>query len=1611
MALSQQQINDIIAQGQTDLGVDVTVPVGKTPEEIAEEERKKKLQEQMEALEKEKAEEIKEEPEPEPEPEPEEKLSKQEVINKALIGEQKEPTKREMLAYYSDKQVKEKTKGLSFGEKAKLGKEFEPMILGNLGRLTQAYFRSLSPDETFGEAQKAIEADRREKIYRENPEMRGVIEELESSFDAGFMTGRVGTAIVDPVTFFLPWGKIAKAGKLASVGAGAGVGVADMALYEKAMYGEVRNGSLAMAGIFGGAGSLLGHVVYNKFKPIDEKITYKNGSTQRIKIDGDDDVVVPVSSQKARDIDDIVAREAGDDFDNISSRETSVGKEWGELQSLVKQEERIRARLSYLKTQKGQVSIGYTTPYQGQMSNLGLTTFALRKNPLDIEIEKLSKELKTVVKKQDVQNKYASRQTKEMFGSHVNITAKSLQAAEEAGVDLTETIGRKLAMEFTRPIFGGLLGTASGALILDEDDPNWQLWAFTAAGAGLGQLSKQIQRSSFQLSNSSKKKVLDGIAGHEKDIAKRSMLTLLKNWTSGTLAAQGVSWGGPTADFFKRFVKQQGASLGLGERALVTVDEARDFAFDRFMTRLLTVYEDASEEVIEQSGRLINGFTTEADLLSKGISREVVDQAVLASKKFRTLNDDFVSYVKKAGIDFEEADFYGLTQIHNNLALRGDVDFENAVYNAFKIQNDNQVASGVREYVRNADGKLIYSPVQKLSKNQLEARTKGYINGLNQPRDKSIFGPDELSGKIFQNSNGEGEDFIIKAAQNLDRKRLISDPEARKVLEPFLENNPIVTFNRLLFNTVPVVEFSRTFGQKGEAIKILFEKIGDKYKPYRLAGNQKSSLELKELTNVKESIDAFFGLHHIQAATTHSDTAKTVFALTQAITSSTRLTKAAIPSLGDLILPIQNSSFHSAFQSYSRRIANAYKKGEPLPSMYDDMSLGIQKRLGFFKVKDANPVSIKLNSSGYKFLDEYGVDIFKQFQGGNIQAGTEIYMRKFFEGVGIAKITRFAREMAFDIGANEAYLIGSKLNQGGKITRKMQTVLDQAGLTAKDARFIAKQGKDAHEAYFNNARAKRLLTIAGRKSADRDALIPTVGNRRLFSQSKNPMIRWAGTFLSWAQAKTTQTNALITRVERGDAQLAAKMLGAIVLAYGPLHYLQQSLGTSDRMKEEFFDKSYLENLASSTAFSGNFPWYLDKLINTVKYNARSPAMGMVPQVRMLDEMAKNVLKLPSDPAAGLLGIGENTIPFFKDLAYHTGLAEEIENKDTGIGYSFKKGGEVKVPNAVSEPDELKIKGMPYTYSELAGHLFQDEEERGAFSHGGESKDDKGVLISVAAQPIISIQNIDKKDVNKLKKSLKKRQAKREGGKATRNYKKEYDNYHSSEKQKKDRAHRNNANRQLKREGRIAKGDGKDGDHKDGNPRNNSPSNLTVKSKHTNRTRKFTGGMLIKALAKRQAQKFEEEMPEDAKTYRQFYRFAREQGLSHPEAVAAQASLESGHGKSELALNQNNVLGIKVQREKEVEEQEAVSMPTVEYEDGKKKVIDANFRVFDDVRDSFKGYKEKTAHERYNKAKEAESAEQYLIEMQEAGYATDPNYADKTIDIMNRYSDYISPRFK
>ena len=69
----------------------------------------------------------------------------------------------------------------------------------------------------------------------------------------------------------------------------------------------------------------------------------------------------------------------------------------------------------------------------------------------------------------------------------------------------------------------------------------------------------------------------------------------------------------------------------------------------------------------------------------------------------------------------------------------------------------------------------------------------------------------------------------------------------------------------------------------------------------------------------------------------------------------------------------------------------------------------------------------------------------------------------------------------------------------------------------------------------------------------------------------------------------------------------------------------------------------------------------------------------------------------------------------------------------------------------------------------------------------------------------------------------------------RNYRGEYDNYHSRPEQKKNRARRNAARRIMKRKGVKLKG--KDVHHRDGNPRNNSAYNLVMRSISRNRSRK------------------------------------------------------------------------------------------------------------------------------------------------------------------------------
>ena len=69
----------------------------------------------------------------------------------------------------------------------------------------------------------------------------------------------------------------------------------------------------------------------------------------------------------------------------------------------------------------------------------------------------------------------------------------------------------------------------------------------------------------------------------------------------------------------------------------------------------------------------------------------------------------------------------------------------------------------------------------------------------------------------------------------------------------------------------------------------------------------------------------------------------------------------------------------------------------------------------------------------------------------------------------------------------------------------------------------------------------------------------------------------------------------------------------------------------------------------------------------------------------------------------------------------------------------------------------------------------------------------------------------------------------------RDYKQEYENYHSSPKQKARRAARNKARAEMVKAGRATIGDGKDVAHLDNNPLNNSLRNLKMLDQGKNRS--------------------------------------------------------------------------------------------------------------------------------------------------------------------------------
>lgn len=122
---------------------------------------------------------------------------------------------------------------------------------------------------------------------------------------------------------------------------------------------------------------------------------------------------------------------------------------------------------------------------------------------------------------------------------------------------------------------------------------------------------------------------------------------------------------------------------------------------------------------------------------------------------------------------------------------------------------------------------------------------------------------------------------------------------------------------------------------------------------------------------------------------------------------------------------------------------------------------------------------------------------------------------------------------------------------------------------------------------------------------------------------------------------------------------------------------------------------------------------------------------------------------------------------------------------------------------------------------------------------------------------------------------------------------------------------------------------------------------------------------------------------------------------------AQILLESGGsnpgGLSGLAYKYNNLFGIKAGSNWQGQ---VVNMTTGETINGQNVTIKDGFRVYDSVMDSIIDHGKLLASPFYTKhTGSAKSADEYARAIHKAGYATDPSYSDKLIQIMRQNNFY------
>ena len=1248
-------------------------------------------------------------------------------------------------------------KDISFSREFSYGTAQEMTALGSAFQLSKAGVQAaFDRDETYEEARTRLETKRQEDIFQEYPEFKGREE------TAGVIAGRVGQALVDPVTFLVPWAKAAKAGKIASLGTAGTFGATDIALRQEALYGEVTAKEVALGfglGVVGGAIGELGMSAYNKAvrSKVGDKEVYIPAATE---------MPVAVGPQRSN-----VQKALEDTLKEVPEYTDNIGKLTSELRGIAKRKDEIKETKKQLET-----TFKTTLNKQTRDDDLYSMQFDDYSKLKDSKVNKLKLENESkLLKKQsdELDDRLFEIYTGEMTNNLLEVYKSSVLNGMKNNV-LNENFARGLVTELTKPLFGGIAGFGIGATFTEEGEGNEKALKFAMFGAGMMSYQKVIQSSQFKLVPT---KIKNAMGEEFISSVKRHYLNNLKSLTATSHVQDLMSYSAPVVNYAAKMFKMQGGGVKLGQvQKQLAVEEEATVQLGYWKNRYAEMLSPHDDGVLILAGKLTNQKSLKSDSFSflskEDRLSEYFDEAFDLSSKITKYTSDFKEYAITRGLDFEEDTSYGLTQILKQSAV-DDANYTQVIsklQNAFylqrvkelKITKESKELLSIKEIKELEDFNLAKFVLDKkeiknnkvLKNLHVKARKTAtqYLKTSTRQRNNSIWAKEEkediVTATFVSNDNiskSKKQEFVLNAARHFDKERTLYDQESRALVSDLFIDNPLETLKALTDNTIKIAEFVKRFGAKGEGIKKLFTDIDTNYKKLADPKNKYENAEelydnvpgIRAAANVekkkiKDSLEAYFDVYGIEGRIA-SDGGQTAVMFLQTGLATTRLAKVAIPSMGDYLNTINNSGYKASFNAAVENIRKL-SKGEKTFAK-ESLGLGIKKKQidgqdykilepkgegllekgkyviksGYYAVTGRKQVDNLLSReiSDLILIDKQGKGLAKA------QKRMTNFTRDFFEGVQLGRITRIARNYSFQAGAYRAMDIATLIGKGKtkeflKSKNALQKEMDSLGLSKEDFKYLS-QFKNLTEALEDQS-ARTFLKKAGIKAADRDALVPTVGNRRLFSQSKDPRVKFLGSFLSWAQAKSSQTNALLARVEQGDAALFLRIAASMPLYY-TIRETQIRLSSNKKYKESVDEETRLQKFGETMAFSGYGNLWVEKGRNMAKFDSSffesvAPVVGFIEDV---SEIGRKPLELVTNDEAEtfLEGLGEVTkeisevIPVVREFAPLL-ESEEPENTLSELKSRYSTGGIVKgkddVPYTKENPANRvnKYTGQPYS---------------------------------------------------------------------------------------------------------------------------------------------------------------------------------------------------------------------------------------------------------------------------------------------------------------------------